>query len=369
VSLHAVQFNFATPPPTHGRSELPWYPVAYVAEAVAQAGNRVTVVQSYREPFTLERGGVQYHFLRPFDAGFASLVERLEADVFHIHGLEFSREMQALHSIAPKVPFFVQDHANRPPRPWHRRRWRSGLGLADAFSFCARSQAQAFESRKLLPPQAEIFEISESSSDFGCGDQKAARAATGLAGDPCLLSVGNLNSRKDPLTVLEGVSLAARHLPGLQLWCAFTSAPLMNEVQRRIAADAALAGRVHLLGGIPHARIEQLMRAADLFVIGSHREGSGCALMEAMACGLPPVITDIPPHRALTGAGEFCRLWTPGQAQSLCDALLSITAQLAYALRAATRARFDSTVSFAAIGRQFTSAYEHVIEARRSNGA
>jgi hypothetical protein len=49
--------------------------------------------------------------------------------------------------------------------------------------------------------------------------------------------------------------------------------------------------------------------------------------------------------------------------------LLSITAQPAHALRAATRARFDSTVSFAAIGRQFTSAYEHVIEARRSNGA
>jgi glycosyltransferase involved in cell wall biosynthesis len=369
VSLHAVQFNFATPPPTHGRADLPWYPIAYVAEAVAQAGNRVTVVQSYREPFTLERAGVQYHFLTPFGAGFASLVERLDADVFHIHGLEFSREMQALHSIAPKVPFFVQDHANRPPRPWRRGRWRRGLSLAGAFSFCARSQAQAFESRNLLPPQAGIFEISESSSDFSDGDRQEARAATGLAGDPCLLWVGHLNPNKDPLTVLDGVSLATRSLPGLQLWCAFLSAPLMNEVQQRIAGDAALAGRVHLLGNIPHARMELHMRAADFFVLGSHREGSGCALMEAMACGLPPAVTDIPSFRALTGEGQFCRLWTPGQAQSLCDALRSLAAQPLPALRTATRARFDSTVSFAAIGRQFTSAYQHAIEARRTNGS
>ena len=42
------------------------------------------------------------------------------------------------------------------------------------------------------------------------------------------------------------------------------------------------------------ARVEELMRAADIFTLGSHREGSGYALTEALACGLPPVVTDIP---------------------------------------------------------------------------
>lgn len=366
MSLHAVQFNFATPPPSQGRADLPWYPVAYVAEAVAQAGNRVTVVQAFREDFALEQRGVRYHFLSPFGRAFESLVAGLDADVFHIHGLEFSREMQALRKLAPAVPFFVQDHANRPPRPWHRPRWRQGLKLAGAFSFCARSQAHRFEERRLLPGDAGIFEISESSSDFTPGDRDAARATTGLTGDPCLLWVGHLDANKDPLTVLDGVSLAVKQLPDLRLYCAYLGAPLLAEVQQRIARDPALAGRVHLLGRIAHADMERYLRAADLFVLGSHREGSGCALMEAMACGLAPVITDIPSFRALTGGGEFCRLWKAGDAQSLRDALVSIRLQPAAALRAATRARFDTTVSFEAIGQQFTKAYRHALKAERN---
>lgn len=366
MCLHAVQFNFAMPPPNQGRENQPWYPVAYVAEAVAQAGNRVTVVQAYREQFTLERRGVHYHFLSPFGDTFASLVSRLDADVFHIHGLEFAREMLALRDLAPEVPFFVQDHANRPPRPWHRPRWRRGLKLAAAFSFCARSQAQRFEERGLLPTGAGIFEISESSSDFEPGDREEARKATGLSGSPCLLWVGHLNANKDPMTVLEGVSRATRQLPQLQLYCAYLDAPLMSAVSHRIARDPALAGRVHLLGGIAHAAMQQYMRAADFFVLGSHLEGSGCALMEAMACGLPPVVTDIPSFRALTGRGEFCRLWNVGDAQSLCEGLLSISSQPATALRTAARARFDSAVSFEAIGRHLTNAYHHALEAARA---
>ena len=51
------------------------------------------------------------------------------------------------------------------------------------------------------------------------------------------------------------------------------------------------------------------MRAADLFVLGSHREGSGYSLIEALACGLPPIVTDIPSFRSLTGAGVVGALW------------------------------------------------------------
>ena len=52
--------------------------------------------------------------------------------------------------------------------------------------------------------------------------------------------------------------------------------------------------------------------AADLFVVGSHHEGSGYALMEACACGAVPVVTGIPTFRLLTGSGSIGALWTPG---------------------------------------------------------
>jgi len=100
-----------------------------------------------------------------------------------------------------------------------------------------------------------------------------------------VLWVGHLTTGKDPLAVLDGVARAAAQLPGLQLWCAFGSAPLLDEVRRRIEHDPRLRGRVHLLGKVAHTHVETLMRATDAFVSGSHSEGSGYALLEALACG------------------------------------------------------------------------------------
>ncbi len=61
---------------------------------------------------------------------------------------------------------------------------------------------------------------------------------------------------------------------------------------------------MHLLGRVPHERIEMLMRAADLFVLGSHREGGNTSLIEALATGLLPVVTDIPSSRSLLGTQQ-----------------------------------------------------------------
>jgi glycosyltransferase involved in cell wall biosynthesis len=177
-------------------------------------------------------------------------------------------------------------------------------------------------------------------------------------GDPAVLWVGHLNRNKDPLTVLAGVAAAVRSLPALQLWCCFGSAPLLGEVQERIENDPQLRGRVHLLGKRPHAHIEQLMRAADIFVLGSHNEGSGCSVIEALACGLPPVVSDIPSFRALTGGGQVGALWRCGDADGMCHALLSVAARPREAMRAAIRLHFDAELSFQAVARKLLSAYE-----------
>src|SRR5690606_29135088 len=108
------------------------------------------------------------------------------------------------------------------------------------------------------------------------------------------------------------------------------------------------------------------MQAADLFVLGSHREGSGYSVIEALACGLPPVVTDIPSFRALTGQARVGRLWTCGDARSLRESLLSIAPQLGPELRAMTRQHFEAELSFAAVGSKLKSAYEDLIPRRAS---
>jgi glycosyltransferase involved in cell wall biosynthesis len=230
--------------------------------------------------------------------------------------------------------------------------------MISGVAFCASAQAQPFVSAGLLPPDAVIYEIPESTTRFLPGDREQARRETGLHGNPCLLWVGHLNENKDPLTVLEGVSEAVRHLPELQLWCCFGSAPLLSEVQSRIDSDPRLHGRVHLLGRLSHQKVQQLMQAADLFVLGSHREGSGYSLIEALASGLPPVVTDIPSFCALTGQASVGQLWPCGDARSLCNSLLSMASRDRPQLRRLTREHFDAELSFDSLGRKLRVAYE-----------
>ncbi|HEX6998508.1 MAG TPA: glycosyltransferase family 4 protein [Gammaproteobacteria bacterium] len=355
-----------------------WHSLADVAAAAASAGLGVTVVQASLVPAVIFRGGVEFLFLAPEAPGvplaggatFHGLLRSRAADVLHVHGLDFADDVLALRAAAPDVPILLQDHADRPPRLWRRPRWRRGAAAADGVSFCARAQAAPFARAGLLPPHAQIFEIPESTSTFRPGDRAAARAATGVHGDPAVLWVGHLDRNKDPLTVLDGVAAAARELPGLRLWCCFGSAPLLGDVQARIAGDARLRGRVHLLGRVPHAAVETLMRAADLFVLGSRREGSSFALIEALATGLTPVVTDIPPLRALTGGGAVGALWPCGDSPALARALVGAAATAAApAARAAVRTHFDAELSSGALGRKLAAAYSALVQAKRMAAA
>ncbi|HEV7441653.1 MAG TPA: glycosyltransferase family 4 protein [Steroidobacteraceae bacterium] len=367
---HVVQISFFVDPQRREPSRLlrDWPTLVDVAEAAQRGGVRVSVVQACSHTERVTRNGVDYHFFAADLAaqavastkGLGTLIHTLQADVFHVHGLSFPADVGVLADIAPDTPLLLQDHADRPPRIWRRRAWRRAFALASGVAFCATEQSEAWTAAGLIGAGTEIYQIPESSSRFKPGQQAEARARTPLKGDPCLLWVGHLNANKDPLTVLDGVSEAVGELPGLQLWCCFGSAPLRAQITRRIERDPRLTGRVHLLGAVPHAEIEMFMRAADFFVQGSHREGSGYALLEALACGLPPVVTDIPSFRSLTGEGAVGRLWPCGNAGALSEALVSIATQPRAPLRTQVRAHFDRNLSFDALGRTLAETYQRL---------
>ena len=377
--LHVAQVSFFVDPQGRGPEQLlhDWPSLVDVAEAASEAGVRVSVIQACAQNKQLTRNGVDYHFLAPDDVvrtiacrqAFGDLVRNLGAQVFHIHGLGFPADVHALAKLVPETPLIVQDHANKPPRIWQRLFWRRGLATLSGVAFCASEQAQPFIEAGLLQPRTTVYEIPESTSRFVPGDQQEARRVTGLHGDPCLLWVGHLNDNKDPLTVLDGVSEAIRELPGLQLWCCFGTAPLLADVQGRIKSDSRLRGRVHLVGPVPHWKVQLLMQSADVFVLGSHREGSGYSVIEALASGVPPVVTDIPSFRSLTGHGTVGRLWPCGDSRSLCSCLLSIASELRPESRRLVREHFDAELSFAALGRKLTAMYADLVGRKAASGA
>jgi glycosyltransferase involved in cell wall biosynthesis len=133
--------------------------------------------------------------------------------------------------------------------------------------------------------------------------------------------------------------------------------PLLPAVERRIASSPRLCATARLLGAVPHERIETVFNSADLFVLGSHFEGAGFALIEALACGVVPAVTDIPALRAVTGNGAVGALWPPGDDAACAAAIVAAAAPPLEAKRDAAREYFERRLSFPALAQSALAGY------------
>lgn len=334
-----------------------WPAVAAAARASAAAGFETTVVQAHRrDELFIDADGIHYWFVG--DPGrLLRRVRGARAALVHWQGLE----SRAVRMLAGRARVVVQDHSGFPAAGWRRPVQRWALARIDGAIFSARGLAETYFAAGVLRPGLPVFEAHESTSWFTPGEVDEARRKTGIGGDPCLLWLGHLDANKDPLAILHAVSLASRALPGIRLWMAYGTAPLEAEVRARLAADPALAARVTLLGRVPHARVETLCRAADLFVQGSGREASSYALTESLACGCTPLLSDIPAFRRMTADGAVGGLFPRGDAEALARLIVGFAARDRAALRRAARAHFDLHLSPAALSRDLGAAYRAVL--------
>ncbi|MHC5035185.1 MAG: glycosyltransferase family 4 protein, partial [Planctomycetota bacterium] len=298
------------------------------AESLRDLGVEVTVVQGFRAEERRRRGEIDYRFVRgPFAPRLSRWWLPLRAhrsiasqapDVVHLNGLLYALQARHLRRLLPPgCPLVLQHHAERPARGAAAAVQHWGLAAADGFFFTGREMALPWRRRGLLRAHQPVFEIMEGISRFSYRDRAAARADSGMHGRPVFLWAGNLIPGKDPLTVLDGFERILGELPGARLYMAYRSDEMLPQVRRRLAASPFLERTVELLGSLPYAAMEERFNSADFLLQGSVYEGSGIALADALACGVVPVVTDIPSFRFMTGNGRVGALWRPGDAGAL----------------------------------------------------
>jgi glycosyltransferase involved in cell wall biosynthesis len=355
------------------------------AEALAAAGaGAVTVVQRFGRDVDIRRGAVEYRFVadgRPEGAGpwftgarMAGVVAGIQPDVAHVHGFVFPIVVRALRlRTARATAIVVQDHGGVRLQSggWRRvgRRllYSLGLGAADGFMFTAREQSDPWRASGIIRADQAVYEVPEASTDLGVGSAPAAApSGAALPGRPALLWVGRLDPNKDPLTVLEGFARAAVALPDAALTMVYGDDVMLPAVRDWLAAHPDVAARVHLRGRLDRQALPPLYAAADAFLIGSHREVACFSLIEALSFGATPVVTDIPPFRALTDSGRIGALSPPGDADAFARAIGATGSGDREARRAAVRAHFEDALSWRAVGTRALAAYRSAIAARRA---
>ncbi len=171
-----------------------------------------------------------------------------------------------------------------------------------------------------------------------------------------ILSVGRLVTQKNYPLLLEAVSLLADLAPELTVvgW-----GPLKEEVlslARRLRVD------LHLVENVPNEGMPPYFQAADLFLMPSLIEGHPVALLEAMACGLPVVGTDVEGIRDVIEHG-VSGLLCEQSAADVAAKVRQVAQEPDLARRLGQRAREQvvATCSFEALIRREAEIYRQVM--------
>lgn len=134
-----------------------------------------------------------------------------------------------------------------------------------------------------------------------------------------LLSVGELASRKNHQVVIK--ALGEIHDPNI-FYIIAGKGPLKDEYMK-LATQNGITGNVMLLG--PRLDIDELCKAADVFVHPSVREGLGIAPLEGMASGLPLISSYVNGIKDYTQDGVTgCCLSNPLDVEAMVLAILKM---------------------------------------------
>lgn len=162
-------------------------------------------------------------------------------------------------------------------------------------------------------------------------------------------SVTRMSAIKDPLNLVEAFlrlradpACAGRPLRLLMVGDGELRDDALARLERAGAADAAW---------LPGSRddVPALLRAMDVFVLGSLREGISNTILEAMASGLPVIATATGGNGELIESGETGALVPPGDSAALADAIAVYAAdedlRRAHGRRARERAATEFSIA------------------------
>jgi len=136
-----------------------------------------------------------------------------------------------------------------------------------------------------------------------------------------LLTVGRIEPEKTPALLAEALAVLDRSEPG-RFHATWAGEGRLRDELRRRAESIGVANALELPGFVPFGEpLLRLYREADAYVHVARTEGVPGVICEAMANGLPIVVTDVGGVRAATGDGEAALVVPPEDAEALAEAV------------------------------------------------
>lgn len=134
-------------------------------------------------------------------------------------------------------------------------------------------------------------------------------------------TVGRIVPIKDHASLLEAAEILVRQGKNIHLLIV-GSGPALPQVQERAHASSELEGRTTFSGATD--RVPEVLKAMDIFVLPSISEGMSNTILEAMASGLPLVVSQAGGNPELVKNASVGYLFRPRDVQALAVSLSSL---------------------------------------------
>jgi glycosyltransferase involved in cell wall biosynthesis len=268
-----------------------------------------------------------------------------------------------------RLPAVLSVHNAFPPARisnWHQPLLRQAFGAVSGIYAVSESAMRHFLAifEPYVPRQTRLAVIPNcvDTERFVPSQERrqAARAAWELPHDALVIgAVGRLSVQKRPADLLALHALLLPHFPDLYL-VLVGSGPLEADLRRQ-ALHSARPRQVIFAGFVP--QVEQVLPAFDLHVLMSRNEGFGIATIEAMACGVPAVATDVPGSSDIlgnSGGGLLVPAGDPSRAATKMLPLLQDAARRQHMGRLG-RAEVEARYSHAVVGEMVRAFYDGLV--------
>lgn len=227
----------------------------------------------------------------------AAVFRERRFDVVHAHQYSPFFYAALAKAVGPHRPqLILTEHGRHYPdkvSPIRRAVNRLALDrLADAVTACCRFSAEGLSKTDgFAGGRIEVIENGIEVDHYGpAAGKEGWKRQLGLEPDrKYIIHVARHHPVKDQQTLLRGFAAAAQDLLGVNLLMV-GDGPLRADLES-LAVELRVSDRVQFLG--IRSDIPDLMRAADAFALTSLSEAASLTLMEAMASGLPVVVTDV----------------------------------------------------------------------------
>jgi len=310
----------------------------------------------------LKRNGILYHFLNYkkkklyFPLNLHRYIKKIKPDIVFVNGLIFPLQVIQLRlKLGRAVKIIVLHRGEKPYSGIKGVLQNLADKMINAYFFTSAEFGKEWTQQGNISDEKKIHEVIQASSVFHPQEKTQARSKLNIDGSPVFLWVGRLDKNKDPLTVVKAFLQFLEFQPLAKLYMIYQTEELLNEVKVLIQHDNKSIEAIEPVGEVPHQQLQTWYNAADFIISGSHHEGSGIAVCEAMSCGCIPVLTDIISFRKMTGPGKCGLLYEPGNAAALLKILLQTIELEIEKEREKTLQHFKEELSFEAIAKKINT--------------